>query len=125
MGEFGDYISNKRREKGVTLRTMAKDLSISVSYLSDLEQGNKMPPNSSSDKYKDLINKIMDYLNMNEDDKQLCLKYADIDLIKKGHVSNDITNYMEKTPLAGVALRKAKDLNYSNDDWEKIINNLQ
>ena len=53
MGEFGKYISNKRKEKGISLRTMAKDLDISISYLSDLEQGNKMPPNSSKDKYKD------------------------------------------------------------------------
>lgn len=124
MGEFGKYISDKRKEKGISLRTMAKDLDISISYLSDLEQGNKMPPNSSKDKYKDLIMGIMEYLEMNDEDKQTCLKYADNDLIKKGYVSNDITNYMEQTPLASVALRKAKDLNFSNDDWEKIINEL-
>ena len=115
MGEFGKYISNKRKEKGISLRTMAKDLDISISYLSDLEQGNKMPPNSSKDKYKDLIMGIMEYLEMNDEDKQICLNYADNDLIKKGYVSNDITNYLEQTPLASVALRKAKDLNYSND----------
>lgn len=125
MGEFGKYISNKRKEKGISLRTMAKDLDISISYLSDLEQGNKMPPNSSKDKYKDLIMGIMEYLEMNDEDKQICLNYADNDLIKKGYVSNDITNYMEQTPLASVALRKAKNLNYSNDDWEKIINDLK
>ena len=124
MGEFGKYISDKRKEKGISLRTMAKDLNISVSYLSDLEQGNKMPPNSSNDKYKDLIINIMNYLDMNDMDKQECLKFADSDLIKKGHISNDITSYMEQTPLAGIALRKAKDLNYSNDDWEKIIDEL-
>ena len=124
MGEFGKYISDKRKEKGISLRTMAKDLDISISYLSDLEQGNKMPPNSLKDKYKDLIIGIMEYLEMNAEDKETCLKYADNDLIKKGYVSNDITNYMEKTPLASVALRKAKDLNFSNDDWKKIINEL-
>lgn len=125
MGEFGKYISNKRKEKGISLRTMAKDLDISISYLSDLEQGNKMPPNSSKDKYKDLIMGIMEYLEMNDEDTQICLNYADNDLIKKGYVSNDITNYMEQTPLASVALRKAKDMNYSNDDWEKIIYDLK
>jgi len=124
MGEFGNYISNKRKEKNITLRTMAKDLNISVSYLSDLEQGHKMPPNSSTERYKDLINSIMNYLNMDEAEKQLCLNYADNDLIKKGYILSDITNYMEKNPMASVALRKAKDLNYSDEDWKKIIEDL-
>ena len=112
MGEFGDYVSKKRKEKNISLRTMAKDLNISVSYLSDLEQGNKLPPNSAKDKYKDLILIIMDYLDFNDEDKKKCQSYADNDLVKKGYVSNDITNYMGQTPLASVALRKAKDLNY-------------
>lgn len=124
MGEFGNYISTKRKQKGISLRVMAKDLNISVSYLSDLEQGNKMPPNSSNEKYKNLIINIMDYLNMDDNDRQTCLNYADKDLIKKGHISNDITNYMENNPLASIALRKAKNLNYSDDDWKKIIEEL-
>lgn len=124
MGEFGNFISNKRKEKGISLRMMAKDLNISISYLSDLEQGNKMPPNSSNEKYRDLIINIIDYLNMTDADKDKCLNFADNDLAKKGHISNDITDYIGQTPLASVVLRKAKDLNYSDDDWKKIIDNF-
>lgn len=124
MGEFGNFISNKRKEKGISLRMMAKDLNISISYLSDLEQGNKMPPNSSNEKYRDLIISIIDYLNMTDADKDKCLNFADNDLARKGHISNDITDYIGQTPLASVALRKAKDLNYSDDDWKKIIDNF-
>lgn len=124
MGEFGNFISNKRKEKGISLRMMAKDLNISISYLSDLEQGNKMPPNSSNEKYRDLIIKIIDYLNMDDTDKEKCLNFADNDLAKKGHISNDITDYIGQTPLASVALRKAKDLNYSDEDWKRIIDNF-
>ena len=122
MGEFGNFISSKRKEKGISLRMMAKDLTIS--YLSDLEQGNKMPPNSSNEKYRDLIINIIDYLNMDDTDKEKCLNFADNDLAKKGHISNDITDYIGQTPLASVALRKAKDLNYSDEDWKRIIDNF-
>ena len=83
MSEFGNFISNKRKEKGISLRMMAKDLNISISYLSDLEQGNKMPPNSSNEKYRDLIIKIIDYLNMDDTDKEKCLNFADNDLAKR------------------------------------------
>lgn len=124
MGDFGNYISKKRKEKEISLRTMAKDLNISVSYLSDLEQGNKLPPNSTKDNYKDLLMLIMDYLELSDEEKSNCQLFADNDLVKKGYVSNDITNYMGQTPLANVALRKAKDLNYSDDDWKKIIEEI-
>ena len=103
---------------------MAKDLNISISYLSDLEQGNKMPPNSSQEKYRDLIINIINYLDMDELEKEKCLNFADNDLAKKGHISNDITDYIGQTPLASVALRKAKDLNYSDEDWKRIIDNF-
>lgn len=125
MGEFGNFISKKRKEKEISLRTMAKDLNISVSYLSDLEQGNKLPPNSTKDNYKDLMMLIMDYLELSDEEKSNCQLFADNDLVKKGYVSNDITNYMGQTPLANVALRKAKDLNYSDDDWKKIIEKIE
>ena len=125
MGEFGDYISKKRKEKDISLRTMARDLGISVSYLSDLEQGHKLPPNSAKDKYKNLLLIIMDYLELTDEEKNRCQSLADTDLVKNGYVSNDITNYMGQTPLANVALRKAKDLNYSDDDWKKIIETLE
>ena len=125
MGEFGNYISNRRKEKGISLRTMAKDLNISISYLSDLEQGNKMPPNSSNTTYKNLIYDMMNYLEMNDVEMQECLNYADIELIKKGHITNDISNYMEKTPAASVALRKAKELNYSDNDWKEILKSIE
>lgn len=125
MGEFGNFISKKRKEKEISLRTMAKDLNISVSYLSDLEQGNKLPPNSTKDNYKDLMMLIMDYLELNDEEKNNCQLFADNDLVKKGYVSNDITNYMGQTPLANVALRKAKDLNYSDEDWKKIIEKIE
>ena len=66
----------------------------------------------------------MNYLEMNDVEIQECLNYADIELIKKGHITNDISNYMENTPAASVALRKAKELNYSNDDWKEILKSI-
>ena len=83
-----------------------------------------MPPNSSNEKYRYLIIKMVDYLKMTDNEREKCLNFADNDLAKNGHISNDITDYIGQTPLASVALRKAKDLNYSDDDWKKIIDNF-
>lgn len=124
MSEFSDYLKGKRIEKNITLREMAKDLNISVSYLSDIESGHKMAPNSKDDKYKNLIDDISKYLELNEIEKSKFVELADMDLADRGHISNDITNYIGQTPLASVALRKAKETNLTNDDWERIIENM-
>ena len=42
MSEFSDYLKEKRIERNITLRKMATDLNISVSYLSDIENGKKL-----------------------------------------------------------------------------------
>lgn len=124
MSGFSDYLKEKRIEKDITLRKMAKDLNISVSYLSDIESGHKMAPNSKDDKYKNLIDDISKYLELNEIDKSKLVELADMNLADRGHISNDITNYIGQTPLASVALRKAKETNLTNDDWERIIENM-
>lgn len=124
MGEYGNFLKNKRSEKDITLRQMARDLNISVSYLSDLEQGIKLPPNSKDDKYKDLVAKIFEYLEITGEERELCLNLSDKELLNKGHVSNDIAEYMDKTPMATVALRKAKEKNISDKQWENILNEL-
>lgn len=124
MSEFSEYLREKRIEKNITLRKMAKDLGISVSYLSDIESGHKMAPNSKEDKYKNLIEDITVYLELNNSDKEKLVMLADRDLVEHGHISNDITSYMGVTPLASVALRKAKETNLTDEDWERIIRNM-
>lgn len=124
MSEFSEYLRGKRIEKNITLRKMAKDLAISVSYLSDIESGHKMAPNSKDDKYKNLIEDIAAYLKLNDGEKEQLVMLADRDLVDHGHISNDITSYMGTTPLASVALRKAKETNLTDADWERIIRNM-
>lgn len=124
MSEFSEYLRGKRIEKNITLRKMAKDLEISVSYLSDIESGHKMAPNSKDDKYKNLIEDITAYLKLNDVEKERLVMLADRDLADHGHISNDITSYIGTTPLASVALRKAKETNLTDADWERIIRNM-
>lgn len=125
MSKFSEFLYEKRKEKGVTLREMSKELNISISYLSDLENGNKFPPNSSKKEHKNLINKIVNYLDLSEQDRLKCLELADNELVKQGHVSNDITDYMKNTPNATLALRTAKEKNISDEEWLKIVNKIK
>ncbi len=124
MSRFGDYLKEKRLEKGITTRNMASDLGVSVSYISELESGVKMPPNSKEEKYNNLVDKIASFLELNEEESSRLRNLADSDLGAKGYLSTDMTDYINNVPLAMAALRKAKDANLSDSEWNEIIENM-
>ena len=41
MNKFGEYLKEKRMEKGLSTRNMANELQVSVSYISELESGKR------------------------------------------------------------------------------------
>lgn len=124
MGEFGKYIKNKRIEKRYTLIAAAKLLGISFSYLSDIENGKKLPPNSLDDNHKELMQKIKKHLELSEEEYEELVKLADKELMDRGHLANEINQYMIENPIATVALRKATKKNLSEDAWKKIIEEM-
>jgi transcriptional regulator with XRE-family HTH domain len=44
MKQFGEFLAEKRRERGLTLRKLGALAKISASYLSEIENGSKPPP---------------------------------------------------------------------------------
>ena len=58
MGVFGEFISKKRQELGMSLRGFAKELGKAPSYVSDIEKGNREPNEKTLlEKIKELENK--------------------------------------------------------------------
>ena len=43
-GKFGEFIAEKRKSRGLTLRGLAAELGIVPAYMSDIEKGNRYPP---------------------------------------------------------------------------------
>jgi len=62
MSTFKELISKHRREKGLTLRELGKLTGISPSYLSEIEQGVKLPP-----KDKEKLKKLAEMLGIKTD----------------------------------------------------------
>ena len=46
MSSFGGKLKELRNQRRVSLRTLAKELDISPTFLSDIENGRRLPPNS-------------------------------------------------------------------------------
>ena len=110
---FGKFVANKRKSREITLRGLAADLGIAPAYMSDIEKDRRYPPD------KNKLDEIAKTLSMTDEEKNKMFDLAA--RAKKNTVSPDLPNYIMEHDNVRIALRKAKDKNYTNEDWQKII----
>lgn len=115
MKKFGNYIAERRKEKGLTLRETAKKLGITAPYLSDVEKGNR----DSFDLAK--LEKLSEILELTEEQKSKMMDFAGED---RGEVAPDLIHYAKTRTYVNAALRKAKDLDAGEEEWFKFIEEL-
>ncbi len=111
---FGQFIRQRREELGKTVRGFAAELDITPAYLSDIEKGNRYAP-------KNYLDKLKEVLKISKDDEQ---EFEDLASVSRGSSFEDINCYLGKTRMARVALRRARDSQISDDEWEEFIKNI-
>ena len=94
---FGDYISQKRKEKDFTIRELANKLNISFTYLSDVEKGRAKAFKQET------LKKIIEVLQLNKDESD---ELNDLAGESQDTVAPDIAEYLKNHPDAVVAFRK-------------------
>ncbi len=111
---FGQFIRQRREELGKTVRGFAAEIDITPAYLSDIEKGNRYAP-------KNYLEKLKEVLKISEADEQ---EFEDLASVSRGSSFEDINCYLGKTRMARVALRRARDSQISNEEWEKFISDI-
>lgn len=109
---FGSFVRAKRESLGKSLRSVAAEIDMAPAYLSDVEKGNRWPPV----KYLEKLAEVLGIIKENE----LSLFYDLAGDIREGSYP-DLTDYIGKTDIARIALRKARDNHISEDKWQKFI----
>lgn len=94
---FGDYISQKRKEKDFTIWELANKLNISFTYLSDVEKGRAKAFKQET------LKKIIEVLQLNKDESD---ELNDLAGESQDTVAPDIAEYLKNHPEAVVAFRK-------------------
>lgn len=94
---FGDYISQKRKEKNLTIREFANELEISFTYLSDVEKGRAKAFK------QEILKKIIKVLQLNKEETDLL---NDLAGKSQDNVAPDIAEYFKNHPDAVAAFRK-------------------
>lgn len=99
MGKFGDFTTEKRKAKHMSLRKMADLLDISPAYWSDIEKGRRYPPNINK------IGEIAKILDLTPEEIDYMIDLASED---RNEIPMDLPEYIKENNLAKVALRKAR-----------------
>ena len=116
---FGPYLRAVRKALNISIRTLAKEVDKTPTYISDIENRNNKPPE------KELLEKIVVALNI---DKYYSpkLKNTLFDLAAKerNEVSCDIKDYIMGDNKVITLIRKLKDAPNNGEIVEKLLNNV-
>lgn len=123
MATFGRKLKELRQQRKISLRSLAGELGMSPTFLSDIENERRLPP--TSDKFANSIDTIQRFLGLNDEETNQLRLCADEDLFEKGLIAKDLENYMKSCPKAQVAMRKAISNNASDKEWDRIIKILE
>ena len=113
--DFKEFISYKRRDRGITSLQMSEILGISPGYYCDIEKGRKAPPD------RVILETLIAALGLSDDDKVTCYDLAGK---ARSGVSPDLPDYIMEHEYVRVALRVAKE-KASAEDWQQFIDKLE
>jgi transcriptional regulator with XRE-family HTH domain len=112
---FGDFLSAKRRQRGITSLAMSEQIGLSPGYYCDIEKGRRNPPE------RDVLNQILKLLRLSEEDM---LIFFDLAGSARSQVSLDLPEYIMKNEVVRIALRLAKE-KADDEDWNQFIERLK
>ena len=119
---FGIYFKRKRQEKKISLRELASKTGVSHTYLYNIEKGRKAPPNDL------ILVKLADVLCLNCTERKLWFDIAAKDNQQRNntnvHIPVDILIYLSDRESACEVIRKADELNYSDEFWTELLKKL-
>lgn len=113
---FGEFIAQKRIEKGITLRDMASRLGVTAPYLSDVEKDRRNPFDM------DKLTLLASILQLAPEENAQML-----DLVgkKRNSVAPDLPEYIMERDYVSAALRTARDLNAGEEEWLRFVEALK
>jgi transcriptional regulator with XRE-family HTH domain len=109
---------DKRISKNITLRGFAGLIGISPVYLCNIEKNRRAAPS------EEVLDKIAEILTLTQQETEEML-----DLAAKSKnipmVALDLPEYINERDIVRVALRTAKDVDATDEEWIEFIERLQ
>ena len=113
---FGAFLKLKRNEREIPIRRMAELVGIKPGYFNDIESGRRTPIEY------ELLDRIAANLNLTGEDRQT---FYDLAGKAREAAPPDLTGYINESKAARVALRVAKEVGATDEDWRRFIGELE
>jgi transcriptional regulator with XRE-family HTH domain len=114
---FGSFITEKRLKKEITLRRFAGMLDLSPVYICNFEKDRKPAPKD------DVLARIVNILMLSKEETE---EMYDLAAKSKNAptVSSDLPDYIMEKDIVRVALRTAKDVDATDEEWQEFIKRI-
>jgi transcriptional regulator with XRE-family HTH domain len=101
---LGDILRDARSKADLSLRDLAKKLSVTASYLSDIENNRRVPS-------EDVLGQLARVFDLELDDL----------MARAGRVGDDGERYLKSHPSAGVLFRRLADQRMPEEELQKLV----
>ncbi len=113
---FGEFISQKRAGKQITLRKMADMLGVSAPFLTDVEKDRRNPFGLEK------LTQLAKILDLSDEECELMYNLAGR---KRNAVAPDLPEYIMERDYVSAALRTARDLDAGEEEWKQFVEELK
>lgn len=115
---FGKFINQRRSELELSLRELARIATVSPVYLCNIENDRRASPSD------DILERLAIALRLNSEELE---RYYDLAALASSSetIPTDCSSYARNNPIVISALRTAKDVQATDDDWELFISFLK
>ena len=111
--EFGQYLRSVRQAKKISIRQLAKAVSKTPTYISDIEKGNNKPPE------RELLDRIIAELHL-EEFPDIRNRLYDLAAKERKDVPADIKEYLMENESILKIIRSAKESPNEKQIWAKV-----
>lgn len=111
--EFGQYLRSVRQAKKISIRQLAKAVSKTPTYISDIEKSNNKPPE------RELLDRIIATLHL-EEFPDIRNKLYDLAAKERKDVPADIKEYLMENESILKIIRSTKESPNEKQIWAKV-----
>ena len=113
---FGELLTFLREQKDVTLRELARGIGVSAPFLSDVEKGRRAALTAER------LEKVVAVLHLDSEEKTALYDAAGK---QKNSIPPDLPDYFMEHEYVSAALRTARDLEASEEEWKRFVDDLR
>lgn len=116
---FGSFLTLKRKEKGITLREFARRVQVSPEYLCNIEKCRRAAPT------QEVLERISKVLGLTKEENEEMYDLAMHSKNTENAVPEDLTGFLYDNRVVLTALRTAKDVEATDDEWIEFMKMLK